>query len=88
MGTSTHRKKKKIVFFKSQVKMENTQGVSILYASVLILNFLIAEKQRTAAKRPGIEREFVEINKPRYFKNILNFKKSKNVFFRWKSPTL
>ena len=33
----------------------------------------MAEKQRTAAKRLGIERGIVEINKPRYF----NTEKSK-----------
>lgn len=60
--------------------MENTQGVSILYASVLILNFLIAEKQRTAAKRTEIERGTVAINQHRYFKNSLPLKESKYVF--------
>ena len=37
---------------------------------------MLAEKQRTAAKRSGIERQSVEINQPRYFKNGLTFKKS------------
>ena len=55
---------------------------------MLVLNFLIVEKQRTAAKRPGIEKGTVEINQPRYFKNALNFKKSKNVFAKWKLKML
>lgn len=43
------------------------------------------EKQRTAAKRPGIERGTDEINQSRYFKNALTFKKkSKIVFVKWK----
>lgn len=51
--------------------MENTQGVWILYAIVLMLNFLISEKQGTATKRPEIERGIVEISQPRYFKTVL-----------------
>lgn len=57
--------------------MGNTQQVWILYCIVLVLNFLIMKKQRTAAKRPGIERGTVKINQPRYFENPLAFKKSK-----------
>ena len=68
--------------------MENSQGVWILYATVSILNFLIAEKQRTAAKKPGIERGTVEINKPRYLKDALTFQMSRNVFVKWKSKML
>lgn len=49
--------------------MRNTQGVWILYAIMLILNFLIAEKQRTAAERPGIERGTAEINQSINFRN-------------------
>ena len=48
--------------------MGNTEGIWILYVIVLILNFLITEKQGTVIKRPGIERWTVEINQPRYFK--------------------
>ena len=75
MGKGSYRKNLKNKVFKETVrakeksyaKTRNTQGVWILYNIVLILNFLIAEKQRTAAKRPGIERGTVEINWPRYF---------------------
>ena len=38
---------------------------------------MIAVKQRTAAKRPGIERWTVEIKQTRYFKNALTLKMSK-----------
>lgn len=39
----------------------NKQKVWILYVVVLILKFLIADKQRTAAERPGFEKGTVEI---------------------------
>lgn len=48
---------------KIHLKIENTQGVWILYSIGLTMNFLIAEKQMTAAKRPKIERGTVK-NKP------------------------
>ena len=54
--------------------MGNTEGVWNLYVIVLILNFLITEKQRRAAKRPEIERGSVKINQPRYFQNTLTLK--------------
>ena len=66
--------------------MENTQGVWILYAIVLMLNFLISEKQGTTTKRPEIERGIVEISQPRYFKTVLTLKKKpKCVFVKSKS---
>lgn len=35
--------------------METTQGVWILYIFVLILNFLVTDRQETAAGRHGFE---------------------------------
>ena len=73
---------------KSHVNMGNTQGVWILCSIVLTLNFLIDEKQRAVAKRPGIERGAVEANQCTYFRNALTLKKLKNVFVKWKSKVL
>ena len=44
------------------------QGVWILYNIVLILNFLIVDKQTTTAKRHVIEKT-AEISQPGYSKN-------------------
>ena len=57
------------------------------YVIMLILNFLIAEEERTAANRPVNERGPVEMNQSRYFKNALTLK-VKNVFVKWKSKML
>lgn len=43
---------------------------------------MIAEKQRTVAKRHGIDRRTEEINQPRRFKDALTFKKSHNIFVK------
>lgn len=64
--------------------MGNTQGVWILRVAVLILNFLIADRQTTAAKRHGVERGTAEISQPVCLRNALTLKwKSKNVFVKW-----
>lgn len=53
------------------MKMGNTHGLWFLYCIVLIFYFfLIAEKQRSAAKSSRIKRGIVEINQSRYFKNV------------------
>lgn len=65
---------------KSHMKMRDIKGVWTLCSSVLFLNFLNAEKQRTADKRPGIERGAVEIKWPTYLMNILALKTSKAMF--------
>ena len=62
--------------------MGNAQGVWILDI-VLILD-LIAEKQRMAAKRPGLEIGTAEGDQPRHSRNALILKKSKYVFVKWK----
>lgn len=54
--------------------MGNTQGVWILHIVIFLLNFLIVDKQTTAAKRYEKERGTDEINRPRYFKNVLTLK--------------
>ena len=68
--------------------MGNTQGVWVLCRIVLALNFLIDEKQRAAAKRPGIEKGTVEMNQCTYFRKALTLKKLKDVFVKWKSKML
>lgn len=42
--------------------MENSSVIWILYGIVLILNFLFADKETTAVKRYGTQRETGEIN--------------------------
>ena len=42
--------------------MENSQVVWILYGIVLILNFLFSDKETTAVKRHGTQKETEEIN--------------------------
>ena len=41
---------------------------------MLILNFLVAEKQRTTAERPDIEIDTDKIYQPKYFLKWLNIK--------------
>lgn len=56
--------------------MRNTHGVWILYSMVLILKFLIAEKQRTVAERHRIKRDADadKTYKSKYFKNAFTLK--------------
>lgn len=65
--------------------IKNTQGVWILYSIVLILNSLIADKQKTVAKKSGIKRRTAEISQPGYLKNALTLKwnsKKKNALLQ------
>lgn len=60
-------KRQKVIFYKGYIKRRNTQGFSILYDIVLILNFWVAENQRTVAERHEIERDTDKIYQTKYF---------------------
>ena len=47
--------------------MGNIQGVWILYVIMLILNFLMADGQKTATEINWIRKEINKIYKPKYF---------------------
>ena len=67
--------------------MRNTQEFWILYVTALILDFLIAKKQRATTKRPGNERGTFEINHSRYSKNALTLKKNQEIHFQMEIKT-
>lgn len=64
------------------------EGLKYGLRAYIGLKFVNSDKQTTASKRHGIERETDKINQPRYFKTLVIFKKSKNIFIKWKSKIL